>query len=75
MGVDLANGHSYNSDKGGLITVNDNADAKALKDAGYVQAGMVARTSKYWVCDNCARDCLINHCSRCESEDLRKVVA
>ena len=71
-GVTLENGRSYSADKNGFIHVNSPSDVKILKAGGYVAAGAVARTSKYWVCDDCDWEALINHCGRCGSEDLRR---
>ena len=72
-GVDTDRG-SYNADRHGFIHVDDSHDVKALKAGGYTVVGSVARASKYWVCDQCGRDCNINSCGKCGATDLRKVV-
>lgn len=69
-----ATGNHYAADKSGFIHVENNADIKCLTSGGYTLVGSVARTSKYWVCDDCGRDCNINSCGRCGAMDLRKVV-
>jgi hypothetical protein len=74
-GVDLGNGRSYDTDRSGLINVENSADIRALKAGGYTLVGAVARTSRYWVCDDCSWDANLNHCPKCGSEDLRKVEA
>jgi hypothetical protein len=74
QGVTLGNGRRYDSDRSGLIHVENPTDIKALKAGGYTVVGAVARGKRYWVCDTCDRDCNINHCSKCDSSDLRKVV-
>ena len=75
MGVDSGvTGKRYNA-KDGIINVTDNRDIKAFADNGYTLLGTAVRASKYWTCDDCSRDCSINHCAKCGSEDLRKVIA
>lgn len=69
-----ATGRHYDADRSGFITVEDNADIKCLTSGGYTLVGSVARASKYYVCDTCDSDRLINHCPKCGSDDLRKVV-
>lgn len=73
QGVTLENGGSYKTDKSGMISVESSSDIKALQAGGYVLAGSVARARKYWVCDDCNFDANLNHCPRCDSENLRKV--
>lgn len=76
QGVDSGySGKHYEADSKGFIHVDDARDAASLVAGGYVQAGAVARSSRYWVCDDCSRDCNINHCPKCDSDDLRKIVA
>ena len=72
QGVDLDNGHHYNTDRSGLINVTDHNDVKALAAAGYVQAGGMPRFSKYWECE-CGWESAINSCPKCQRTDLTKV--
>lgn len=70
-----ASGRRYDADRQGFIHVTDSADIKTLKSGGYIEAGAVARASKYWTCDDCSWDANINHCSRCGSDNLRRIEA
>lgn len=66
-------GNTYHADKQGFIHVDNPADAKYLKDGGYVQAGGMPKFRKFWICDDCDWEASINHCPRCDSESLRRV--
>ena len=68
-----ATGRSYDA-KDGIITVDDKRDIACLASGGYTILGTAVRASKYWTCDDCGRDASINHCTWCDSEDLRKVI-
>ena len=67
-----ATGREYNSDRSGFINVTDPTDLKSFKQAGYIQAGGMPRLSKYWLCE-CGWESAINHCSKCDRDDLTKV--
>ena len=54
---------------------HDKRDIACLASGGYTILGTAVRASKYWTCDDCGRDASINHCTWCDSEDLRKVIA
>ena len=73
-GVDVGSGRSYDADRHGFIHVDNTSDVKALQAGGYTIVGAVARASRYWVCDDCSWDANLNHCAKCGSNDLRKVV-
>ena len=66
-------GKKYYADKQGFYNVNDAADVKFLKKGGFIEAGSMPRTSKYWECDDCSWSAIINSCPKCGSTDLRKV--
>lgn len=67
-------GIHYSSDRKGFIDVTDSRDIKSFQQNGYTLVGAVARSKKYWTCDDCGRDWNLNHCGKCDSYDLRKVV-
>ena len=69
-----ATGNDYKADRHGFLNVENSADIKCLTSGGYTLVGAVARSNKYWVCDDCGRDCNINSCGRCGATDLRKVI-
>ena len=71
IGVDTDR-RRYNNDRAGFVHVDDNRDIKALKAGGYVVAGQTPRTNRSFVCE-CGFVALINHCPRCEREDLERV--
>jgi hypothetical protein len=52
--------------------VDDPRDERALKNAGYVQAGNVPATSRRWVCE-CGWQAIINSCPKCDRTDLVRV--
>lgn len=66
-------GRTYNADKKGFITVDDARDVKTLQAGGYVMAGGMPRLTRYFTCDACNWDAAINHCPKCDSDDLRLV--
>ena len=67
-------GKSYDSDRKGFIHVDDQRDVKAFKAGGYtVVSGMPTKVRVYYTCDNCSRDSFIQHCSKCDSDELRRV--
>ena len=63
-------GRSYNTDSKGFIHVDDARDVKALTAGGYVQAGAMPRVSKFFRCEACSWDAIINHCPKCDSDSL-----
>jgi hypothetical protein len=71
-----ATGKTYNTDSKGFIHVEDKRDVKSLAEGGYVVAGThMAGISKSFVCDDCAWTAVLNHCPKCDSNDLRRVEA
>lgn len=69
-----ATGKTYNA-KDGIITVTDQRDIKSLAAGGYTVLGTTVRTKRYWTCEGCGRDAAINHCPKCDREDLTRVEA
>ena len=65
-----ATGKTYNTDRKGFINVTDSRDIKALKAGGYVMAGAMPRVSTFFRCKACSWDAMINHCPKCDSNDL-----
>ena len=66
-----ATGRSYDTDSRGYIHVDDSRDVKALQAGGYVLAGTHMATVKtFFRCESCAWDAVINHCPKCDSDDL-----
>jgi hypothetical protein len=72
-GATLENGHQYNADRSGMVTVSDPSDVKTMVAGGYVIAGGMPKLKKYWVCDDCTWEASINSCGRCGSTSLRRV--
>ena len=73
IGVDVGPGRSYDNDRRGFITVDNAADVRALRQAGYVVAGSTPATSRGWRCRSCNWDAWIRHCPKCDSDDLERV--
>ena len=71
IGVDTDR-RRYNNDRAGFVHVEDNRDIKALKAGGYVVAGQTPKTNRSFVCA-CGFVALINHCPRCDRDDLERV--
>jgi hypothetical protein len=69
-----ATGKSYDADRQGFINVTDPVDVKALKAGGYLVAGGMPKVTRYWHCDKCDWDANLNHCPKCDSYKLRRVV-
>lgn len=65
-------GRTYTANDG-FINVSDSRDAAFLKANGYLEAGGMPVTSKWWECENCSFSAVINHCPKCGSESLTKV--
>lgn len=71
--AELGTGRSYTADRRGFIHVENSKDAAMLKAAGYVQAGNTPVVGKRaWVCE-CGWEALINHCPKCDRDDLERV--
>ena len=62
----------YPADKHGFINVTDPGDVKFLKQGGYVEAGGIHFSGRYYVCE-CGWEAAIRHCPKCERDDLVKV--
>jgi hypothetical protein len=73
-GVDLPNGRRYNADRQGFIHVDDASDVKVLKGGGYVIAGGMTppHAKRYFLCE-CGWEANINHCPKCDRDDLTRV--
>lgn len=67
-------GRSYDNDRAGFVHVEDPADVRALKAAGYVVAGSTPRTSRGWLCE-CGWEAWIRHCPRCDRDDLERMAS
>jgi hypothetical protein len=62
----------YTMGKDGTVRVSD-ADAKALKQAGYTEpnAGGFAKADG-WVCQDCGFHGFFKKCGKCGSEDMKR---
>ena len=67
-----ATGRSYDADKKGFITVTDPTDIKCLTAGGYMIAGGMPKLKRYFRCE-CGWEASINHCSKCDRDDLERV--
>jgi len=69
-----ATGRSYDTDSKGFIHVEDKRDIKSLAEGGYVVAGThLAKIRSFYRCEPCGWETPLNHCSKCDSNDLVKV--
>jgi rubrerythrin len=66
-------GRSYDADRQGFINA-DPSDVKTLKAGGYIEAGGMPKVGRYWRCDKCNWDSNLNHCPKCDSHKLKRVV-
>lgn len=73
QGVRTGRSKTYRWNKDGTVHVNSAADAKALKDAGFTEAGVGGAGSKGgFVCTTCGFHTWFRSCSRCGGEGVRE---
>lgn len=63
---------TYGWSKDGTVHVESAAHIKALKEAGFTEAGVGGATAKGgYICQGCGFNMWFNTCSRCGSEGVR----
>lgn len=75
VGATVGANRRYDSDRQGFVHVDNAADERALKSAGYVVAGRTVASKAHYVCPGCGWRALIRHCPKCDSSELEKVAA
>lgn len=62
---------TYRWSKDGTVHVDSYAHAKALKQAGFTEAGVWVNASGGFVCQDCGFHACFKTCSRCGGEGIR----